>query len=283
MSGEITRFAPSPTGALHLGHALAAKAAWEGAGNPGGTFLVRMEDIDTTRCRQEFEEQILTDLAWLGFSWPEPVMRQSVRMGIYAAALDKLHAQKLLYPCFCTRQEMAAAASAPQAPAGPVYPGTCRHLTPSRRSARVESGAPIAWRLDTGKAMERAGPLTWHDRSRGTFSVDASGLGDVVLARKDVPVAYHLAVTVDDAAQGVTLVTRGEDLLPSTHIHRLLQSLLELPVPEWRHHRLLCDESGRRLAKRDSARSLQVLREDHGWTPDDVWRAVSDVPCAVQL
>lgn len=141
----------------------------------------------------------------------------------------------------------------------------------------MASGVPFAWRLDADKAMDMAGPLTWHDRARGTFPVDTSGLGDVVLARKDVPVSYHLAVTVDDAAQGVTVVTRGEDLLPSTHIHRLLQSLLGLPVPEWHHHRLLCDESGRRLAKRDSARSLKVLREEYGWTPDDVWRAVSTV------
>lgn len=275
MPGEITRFAPSPTGELHLGHALAAKVAWEEARAGGGVFLLRLEDIDLSRCRESYVAAMKEDLRWLGFSWPEPVWRQSGRMEIYAAALRRLRDLDLLYPCFCTRQEIAAAASAPQGPEGPVYPGTCRALPESERIERMASGAAYAWRLNAERAMRRAGKLTWHDRRHGTFPVDLGGLGDVVLARKEVPVSYHLAVTVDDAAQGVTLVTRGEDLLPATHVHRLLQCLLELPVPEWLHHGLVRDENGRRLAKRDAARSLRHLRESEGWSPAEVWRAVA--------
>lgn len=276
MPAEITRFAPSPTGELHLGHALAAKVAWDEAQNSGGTFLLRWEDIDTTRCRENYVAATEDDLRWLGFSWPQPVWRQSARMAHYAAALERLRGMDLLYPCFCTRQEIAAAASAPQGPEGPVYPGTCRHLAESVRRERMASaGAPWAWRLDAARAMAAAGQLEWRDRRHGWFKVDLSAPGDVVLARKDVPVSYHLAVTVDDAAQGVTLVTRGRDLLSATHIHRLLQALLDLPVPEWRHHGLVLDENGRRLAKRDAARSLRHLRESAGWTPAEVWRAVA--------
>jgi glutamyl-Q tRNA(Asp) synthetase len=275
MAAEITRFAPSPTGELHLGHALAARVAWDEAQRSGGTFLLRWEDIDTTRCREEYVAKTEEDLRWLGLNWPQPAWRQSGRMAHYAAALDRLRGMDLLYPCFCTRQEIAAAASAPQGPEGPVYPGTCRHLTASVRREKMESGTAYAWRLDSAQASATAGPLEWHDRRHGIFQVDLTPVGDVVLARKDVPVSYHLAVTVDDAAQGVTLVTRGLDLLPATHIHRLLQSLLDLPVPEWRHHGLVLDETGRRLAKRDAARSLRFLRESGGWSPKDVWRAVA--------
>lgn len=275
MPPEITRFAPSPTGDLHLGHALAAKVAWDEARSSGGTFLLRWEDIDTTRCRENFVAATEDDLRWLGFHWPEPVWRQSTRMAQYAAALEKLKGMDLLYPCFCTRQEIAGAVSAPQGPEGPIYPGTCRNLAESVRRERLASGAAWAWRLDADRAMAAAGPLEWRDRRHGCFQVDPGALGDVVLARKDVPVSYHLAVTVDDAAQGVTLVTRGRDLLSATHIHRLLQALLNLPVPEWRHHGLVLDENGRRLAKRDAARSLRHLRESAGWTPAEVWQAVA--------
>ncbi|MES2707002.1 MAG: tRNA glutamyl-Q(34) synthetase GluQRS [Verrucomicrobiota bacterium] len=275
MSGEITRFAPSPTGELHLGHALAAQVAWDGSRRGGGTFLLRLEDIDTTRCRENYVAMLEEDLRWLGFTWPEPVWRQSRRMEFYAAALERLRGMGLLYPCFCTRQEIAAAASAPQGPEGPVYPGTCRHLPEEERTVRILAGSSYAWRLDGERAMRKAGVLTWRDRRQGTFTVDLAGLGDVVLARKEVPASYHLAVTVDDAAQGVTLVTRGGDLLAATHVHRLLQALLDLPVPEWLHHRLICDGNGRRLAKRDAARSLRHLRDSAGWSPADVRRAVA--------
>ena len=257
----ITRFAPSPTGLLHLGHALAAQVAWEQAQVAGGQFLLRIEDIDFTRCRPEYESAISEDLAWLGFSWPEPVWRQSGRMAHYAAALEKLQQLGLLYPCFCTRQEIAHAVTAPQGETAPVYPGTCRPLSAGERASRMAAGDAYAWRLDARRALLLTGPLTWEDDLAGPQLVNPALLGDVVLARKDVAVSYHLAVTVDDAAQGVTLVTRGKDLFDSTHVHRQLQALLDLPVPRWHHHRLICDESGKRLAKRDAARSLRSLRE----------------------
>lgn len=258
----VTRFAPSPTGELHLGHALAALTAWREARNDpaGGRFLLRLEDIDFTRCREEWVEGIFEDLRWLGLSWPEPVWRQSERLPVYREALEKLKALGVLYPCFCTRQEIAAAASAPQGPEGPLYPGTCRNLSVARREDRMAEGKPFAWRLDTARALALTGPLFWNDRRFGTQRADPALLGDVVLARKDIATSYHLAVTIDDAAQGITLVTRGEDLFSSTHVHRLLQALLDLPVPEWLHHRLVTDEHGRRLAKRDKDRSLRELR-----------------------
>lgn len=272
----ITRFAPSPTGLLHLGHALAAQVAWDQAQATGGTFLVRIEDIDFTRCRPEFETALFEDLTWLGFTWPEPVWRQTGRFAVYQAALEQLQRLEVLYPCFCTRQEIAAAVTAPQGEAVLLYPGTCRHRSPQERQDRMASGQLYAWRLDAARAMALAGPLSWHDLRAGNQLVDLDRLGDVVLARKDVATSYHLAVTVDDAAQEVTLVTRGEDLFDSTHVHRLLQALLDLPVPSWFHHRLVCDETGKRLAKRDAARSLRSLREA-GLTPGEV-RALIEVP-----
>lgn len=265
----ITRFAPSPTGLLHLGHALAAQMAWDLAAAAGGTFLVRIEDIDFTRCRPEYEAAIFQDLAWLGFSWPEPVWRQTTRFPVYAEALARLEAMGVLYPCFCTRQEIAAAITAPQGENSALYPGTCRHLSAMEREQRLGSGQLFAWRLHAAYAQSLTGPLTWQDTLAGNQTVDLSGLGDVILGRKDVSTSYHLSVTIDDAAQGVTLVTRGEDLFESTHVHRLLQALLGLPVPQWHHHRLVCDESGKRLAKRDAARSLRSLREA-GLTPEAV-------------
>ena len=269
----LTRFAPSPTGLLHLGHAYAALRAWEEAQVGDGTLLLRLEDIDTTRCRAHYEEAIVEDLAWLGLSWPEPVWHQSERMPVYREALDRLDRLGVLYTCFCTRGELAVI-DAPQGPEGPVYPGTCRGMFHMERENRLASGVPYCLRLDTTKALRLTGPLTWIDLDRGLQKADPAALGDVVLARKDIATSYHLAVTADDAAQHITVVTRGEDLFPSTHIHRLLQALLDLPVPVWRHHRLICDENGKRLAKRDDARSLRSFRE-RGQTPNDVREMLS--------
>lgn len=273
---ETTRFAPSPTGWLHLGHAFAALFASQQAGS--GRFLIRLEDIDAMRARPEYEEAIYEDLAWLGLSWEKPVRRQSDHLDDYRAALGQLEAKGLLYPCFCTRREIqdeiARAGNAPQGPDGPLYPGTCRHLDADERQQRLASGAAYALRLDVMKALKLLeAPLTFTELSRGEIIADPSIFGDVVLARKDTPASYHLAVVVDDALQGITLVTRGEDLLPATHLHRLLQQLLGLPLPRWHHHQLITDETGKRLAKRDDARSLRSLREA-GWTPERVRGAI---------
>jgi glutamyl-Q tRNA(Asp) synthetase len=266
----VTRFAPSPTGLLHLGHAFAALFAESRAREAKGRFLLRIEDIDRTRCRSEFEAALIEDLAWLGLVWETPVRRQSEHMDDYAAALARLDAVHLLYPCFCTRRaiaaEIAAAAAAPHGPDGPIYPGTCRALTEAERHERVAAGTPYALRLDVAKASRRAGRLSWIDRERGEQVARPEIFGDVVLARKDTPASYHLAVTVDDALQGVTLVTRGEDLFAATHVHRLLQALLGLPTPAYRHHRLLAGRDGRRFAKRDAAATLRSFRES-GRTP----------------
>lgn len=268
----VTRFAPSPTGPLHLGHAHAALFAAHAAG-PGGRFVLRIEDIDGTRNRPEFEAAILEDLAWLGLDWERPVRRQSEHMADYAAALDALRAQELLYPCFCTRREIRTeierAGEAPHGPDGPLYPGTCRGLTPREREARIDAGLPYAWRLDAERATRRTGSLAWRDLAKGTIDAKPEIFGDVVLARKETPASYHLAVTVDDALQGITLVTRGEDLFEATHVHRLLQAMLGLPVPEYRHHGLILDDTGKRLAKRDKAATLKSLREA-GKTPAEV-------------
>ena len=266
----LTRFAPSPSGLLHLGHACAALRAWEEANAGGGKMLLRLEDIDSGRCRPHYEAAIFADLAWLGLTWPEPVWRQSERMAFYKLALGRLERLGVVYPCFCTRAELAGI-DAPQGPEGALYPGTCRGLLPGEREERMASGVPYCLRLDTGKAARLAGSLTWIDLDRGLQQCSPALLGDVVLARKDIATSYHLSVTVDDAAQQITVVTRGEDLLTSTHIHRLLQALLGLPVPVWRHHGLVCDEHGKRLAKRDDARSIRSYREQ-GFRPEDVKR-----------
>ncbi|MCF8506982.1 MAG: tRNA glutamyl-Q(34) synthetase GluQRS [Caulobacter sp.] len=271
----VTRFAPSPTGHLHLGHAHSALFA----AAQGGTFLLRIEDIDAGRCRPEFEDSIAEDLAWLGLDWPKPVRRQSEHMDDYAAALARLEGLGLLYPCFCTRREIrdevAGAGRAPHGPEGALYGGACRRLSDAQCAERKTEGRPWASRLDVGRAVALTGPLVFHDRGRGRIEADPRMFGDVVLARKDAPTSYHLAVTVDDALQGVTLVTRGEDLLAATHIHRLLQALLGLDVPEYHHHGLLRDAQGRRLAKRDRAATLRSLREA-GRTPEEV-RAMAGV------
>ncbi len=261
----VTRFAPSPTGLLHLGHAFAALFAEARAREAGGRFLLRIEDIDPTRCRPEFDAALLEDLAWLGLSWEEPVRRQSEHMDDYRAALARLGSQGLVYPCFCTRREIAAeiaaAAAAPHGPDGPIYPGTCRTLGETERRERIAAGVLHALRLDTAEASRRAGRLSWTDREGGPQDARPEMFGDVVLARKDTPASYHLAVTVDDALQGVTLVTRGEDLFAATHVHRLLQALLGLPTPTYLHHRLLVGPEGQRFAKRDRALTLRSLRE----------------------
>lgn len=269
-TGIVTRFAPSPTGYLHLGHAYSALAGWRAARAAGGRFLLRIEDIDRTRCRPAFTDAILEDLAWLGIDWDGPVRIQSEHFAEYRATLDALQARGLLYPCFCTRAEIAAAASAPQGPEGPVYPGTCRHLSDAARAARIAAGAPYALRLDMAAAHAAVpGRLSFAEQGRGRLACDPMRFGDVVLARKDTPASYHLCVTHDDALQGVTLVTRGEDLLAATDIHRLLQALMGWPEPAYAHHPLLTDPTGRRLAKRDGARSLRDLRAA-GLTPPEV-------------
>ncbi|MDK9721208.1 MAG: tRNA glutamyl-Q(34) synthetase GluQRS [Rhodospirillales bacterium] len=259
-SSIVTRFAPSPTGYLHLGHAYSALFAEAATGKAGGRFLLRIEDIDPVRCRPEFEAAILDDLAWLGLNWEGPVRRQSEHLADYRQALDRLQGMGLLYPCFCSRKDIAGSGQAPHGPDGPLYPSTCRGLGAGERADRIGSGQPFALRLDMAAAVRLAGPLAWRDAEAGEQTARPEIFGDVVLARKDVPTSYHLAVTVDDHLQGVTLVTRGRDLFEATHVHRLLQALLGLDVPQWQHHPLLMGPSGQRLAKRDRAESLRALR-----------------------
>nr|WP_295370391.1 tRNA glutamyl-Q(34) synthetase GluQRS [uncultured Sphingosinicella sp.] len=263
MISVVTRFAPSPTGRLHLGHAYSALLAHRYAREQGGTLLLRIEDIDPGRAREEHVQAILGDLAWLGIGWDGEVLRQSQRLALYAEALDRLKVRGLVYPCFCTRSaitaEIAASASAPHGPDGPVYPGTCARLSESERSHRAHH-EPHAWRLDMMKAVREVGDLHWSDAAAGEVLAEPDRFGDVVLARKDAPTSYHLAVSVDDAAQGVTDIVRGRDLFAATDVHRLLQELLGLPVPRYHHHALLADEKGRRLAKRNGAATIADLR-----------------------
>ncbi|MBR0679599.1 tRNA glutamyl-Q(34) synthetase GluQRS [Roseomonas eburnea] len=261
----VTRFAPSPTGHLHLGHAHSALFAWRRAREAGGRFLLRIEDIDPVRCRPEFTDAILEDLAWLGLDWDGEVRVQSAHLPEYGATLDALSARGLLYPCFCTRadiaREIAASAAAPHGPDGPLYPGTCRRLPADERAARIARGEPHALRLDMAAALATMRePLTFHEEREGRLRCDPARFGDAVLARKDVPASYHLCVTHDDALQGVTLVTRGEDLKPATDLHRLLQHLMGWPEPTYAHHGLLTDETGKRLAKRDRAATIREMR-----------------------
>lgn len=271
MSGHITRFAPSPTGYLHLGHAYAAIYAAAAVLDTGGKFLVRIEDTDLARCRAEFEVAIEEDLKWLGLTWERPVRRQSEHFSDYNGALERLKALGCAYPCFCSRKEIeaefSASVGAPQGPEGPLYPGTCTSLDDGSRRERIARGDAHAWRMDVAKAQAIIGrtlsfeELGWGPNGeRGRIDVRPETYGDFVLARKDTPASYHLAVTVDDAIQGVTMVTRGHDLFPSTHLHRLLQELLGLPPPLYNHHRLVRDEFGKRLAKRDQSTSLRQLR-----------------------
>lgn len=276
-----TRFAPSPTGFLHLGHVHSCLFAVNAAKAADGRFLLRIEDIDPNRCRPEYEVMLKEDLAWLGFRWEEPVRRQSDHMDDYAAALHRLAALGVTYPCFCSRKEIAdeiaRAGNAPHlvamGPEGPLYPGLCRHLPRDVAAARVAGGEPHAIRLDVAKAAALTGPLSWHDRARGTITADTGLLGDIVLARRDVRTSYHLSVTVDDAIQGVTLVTRGQDLFHATHVHRLLQALLSLPVPDYHHHGLLLNSQGERLSKRDGATGIRMLRAQGVSAADILHRA----------
>ncbi len=243
----VTRFAPSPNGPLHLGHAYAAIVAHDRAAQGGGRFLLRIEDIDGARSRPDLADEFRADLAWLGLSFEE-VPAQSTRIDSYREAANNLRAMGLLYPCRCTRAEVAAAATL-HGPDGPIYPGTCLRNPP------LSAPDPV-WRLDVEQAAELAGPLTWFDEQRGPQSARPAMLGDVVIWRRDAPASYHLAATLDDAEDGVTVVTRGADLFAATHIHRLLQVLLGLPEPRWHHHGLLAGPDGRKLAKRRDAPSL---------------------------
>jgi glutamyl-Q tRNA(Asp) synthetase len=267
----VTRFAPSPTGFLHLGHAhsallghrIASEAAKESG---GGRFLLRIEDIDRSRCKPEFEQAIFDDLHWLGLDWEEPVRRQSDHFPDYAAALARLESDGLLYPCFCSRKDIAAAASAPHEGESVIYPGTCRGLDPILAAEKKASGAPFALRIDTAKASGRSGPLAFLEAEPDGSNLreipaEPERFGDVVLGRRDTPASYHLCASLDDHLQGVSLVIRGEDLRPATHIHRLLQAVLGLASPQYRHHLLLTNESGVRLSKRDGAMALRALRD----------------------
>ncbi len=249
-----TRFAPSPSGRLHLGHAYSAVVARAA----GARFLLRIEDLDPGRCRPEHVDGILEDLDWLGIAPDEPPLFQSRRVADYAAALDRLRAEGLAYPCFCTRADIAASLTAPHGDAGSTYPGTCRGLPddPARRAA-----TPHSWRLDSAAALARTALPSWTERDGAHFTATSGDIGDAILARKDAPASYHLACVVDDAASGVTLVVRGEDLRPSTPVQRLLQALLGLPEPAYLHHPLVLHDDGRRLAKRDQAPTLAAMRD----------------------
>ena len=284
---SVFRFAPSPNGYLHLGHAYSALLNFDSARQGGGRFLLRIEDIDTARCRAEFEAAIFEDLAWLGIAWETPVRRQSEHLGEYREAVEKLAAQGLVYPSFESRAEIArlvaerdAYAPWPRDPDGvPLYAGGASLLSSKSRQRLIESGAPFALRLDMPKARSRAGDLGWielgegPDGETGVVSAHPEAWGDVVLARKETPTSYHLSVVIDDALQGVTEVVRGQDLFWSTSVHRLLQHLLSLSPPVYRHHRLILDSSGRKLSKSTEATSLRELR-DSGATPADVRRLV---------
>jgi glutamyl-Q tRNA(Asp) synthetase len=278
----VTRFAPSPNGYLHLGHAFSALTAFDAARAVDGRFLLRIEDIDTTRARPELEAAVYEDLAWLGITWETPVRRQSEHLGDYAVALARLDVRGLLYPCFCTRREIESALKAPHGPEGAIYPGTCRARSPRERAELLASGRSFARRLDLRAALAAAGPLTFTESDAEETVAGptlAAEIGDVVLARKDVPASYHLAVVHDDALQGVTLVIRGADIAFATPLHRLLQALLDLPTPAYRHHRLITDAAGRRFAKRDAAATLRALRAA-GVTPAEIRARVGLAPRA---
>jgi glutamyl-Q tRNA(Asp) synthetase len=290
MPPPVFRFAPSPNGYLHLGHAFSALLNFDLAQRTGGRFLLRIEDIDTTRCKPEFEAAIYEDLAWLGIAWELPVRRQSEHLAEYRKAIEKLSAQGLLYPSFESRAEIAELVSQremnarwPHDPDGaPLYPGAAKLLSPDERARLLESGAPYALRLDIALACARAGELTWiehgegPDGETGTVAARPQAWGDVILARKETPTSYHLSVVLDDSMQGVTEVVRGQDLFWSSSVHRLLQRLLGLPQPAYRHHRLVLDGAGQKLSKSTEATGLRELRAG-GSTPADIRRLV-DLP-----
>lgn len=276
----VFRFAPSPNGALHLGHALSALTDFALAQVAGGRFLLRIEDIDLTRCRPQYEVAIYDDLAWLGLTWEEPVRRQSDHLADYAEAIGRLSAMGLVYPAFMSRGEVDAATAGaewPRDPDGvPLYPPADRERDPAERQALIDAGAPHALRLDMAKATDMAGPLVWQESgfaSRQTVAADPRAFGDVLLVGRDRPASYHVAVVVDDALQGVTHVVRGRDLYAATAVHVLLQRLLNLPTPHYHHHRLITDTAGRKLSKSDRDTALAALRAD-GRTPDDIRRMI---------
>lgn len=262
----VTRFAPSPSGRLHKGHAYSALLAFRAARENHGRFILRIEDIDTVRCKPEFTDGIYEDLHWLGFTWEEPVRQQAAHFSDYSAALEKLKNLGVLYPCFCTRKaiqaEIAAAERAPHGPDGPLYPGLCKRLTEAERRHKLSQNASHAWRLDLDAALAKINaPLIWQDEIAGAVKAAPETLGDIILARKDTPTSYHLSVVVDDALQNITHVVRGQDLFHATHIHIVLQRLLGLPTPHYNHHELLLDDTGVRFAKRNKSATLQSLRE----------------------
>ena len=276
----VFRFAPSPNGELHLGHAFSALFTAQAAAQAGGRFLLRIEDIDQTRARADYETQIYKDLAWLGLHWEEPVRRQSQHFADYQRALDTLMSAELIYPCFATRAQIATASLAKDPDGAPLYSGLWRDAPAAQVADQMAAGTPYALRLNMARALQLApadlvfkeelqGPGGEHGLVRATPAI----WGDVIIARKDVPTSYHLAVVVDDALQGITHVTRGQDLFYATHIHRVLQALLDLPTPRYRHHRLICDETGRKLSKSVRDTSLRALR-DGGATPADICRMV---------
>jgi glutamyl-Q tRNA(Asp) synthetase len=262
----VTRFAPSPTGYLHLGHVHAAWVAWDAARRAGGRFLLRLEDIDPQRCRPEYAAAALEDLAWLGLHWDGAVRVQSAHLAEYSAVLGQLAARGLVYRCFCSRaavaREAAASAAAPHGPdGGTLYPGTCRRLGAEEAAARAARGDPHAWRLDMAEALRAAGDgLRFHEAGEGWVEAEPAAFGDVVLGRRDAPASYHLCVTHDDALQGVTLVTRALDLKPATHLHVLLQRLMGWETPEYAHHGLVVGSDGARLSKRNGARPVREFR-----------------------
>jgi glutamyl-Q tRNA(Asp) synthetase len=280
---QVFRFAPSPNGYLHLGHALSALVNFDMARQAGGRFLLRIEDIDLARCRSEFESAIYEDLAWLGLDWEQPVRRQSVHFDEYRSALARLEAEGLVYPSFESRAEIAVLVAArdacgtwPRDPDGvPLYPGSAQALSEAERARRLAGGEPYALRLDMAAAVARVGPLDWSETGSGPggesgrVTAAPAAWGDVVLGRKETPASYHLAVVLDDARQGITQVVRGRDLFWSTSVHRLLQALLELPVPVYHHHRLVLDAGGRKLSKSTKATALRALRQS-GAKPADI-------------
>jgi len=285
MPPSVFRFAPSPNGYLHLGHAMSALMNFDRARTAGGRFLLRIEDIDTARCRPEFEAAIYEDLAWLGIAWDKPVRRQSEHFDAYRTALDRLTAMGLIYPSFESRGEIsrmlaARGDGAPRDPDGaPLYPGSARSLTAEERNRRIAAGEPYALRIDMAAALARTGPLLWQERGAGPkgetgeIVAQPQAWGDLVLGRKDVPTSYHLAVVIDDALQGVTHVVRGQDLFWATSVHRLLQQLLGLPAPVYHHHRLVLDTDGRKLSKSTKATALRELRA-RGVKPPEVRQMV---------
>ena len=278
-TNALLRFAPSPNGLLHLGHAFSALYTWQAARLLGGVALLRMEDTDVERCKPEFGEAIFNDLHWLGLEWPEPVLVQSLRFEIYAETANRLRDSDLLYPCFCSRSEIAAAASEKDPDGAPLYPGTCKHLDRGVQIERLERGDPVQFRLHTDRAIAMVGMLTFSvagplvtDRPQIRYA-RPERWGDMVLQRKGTPTSYHLSVVIDDAAQGITHVTRGRDMEAATDLHVLLQALLGLVPPIYNFHKLILDDAGKKLSKSQGSQSLAHLRAT-GWTPDDVKRAV---------